>query len=94
MKEKNKEQPLAMHVSPRCGARCKRTGLPCRAPAMKNARCRLHGGKSPGPPVGNQNSFKHGLYTSESLAQRKYISKIIRESRNLIKEIRLESKKN
>tara|TARA_B100001123_G_C15224851_1_gene992747 strand:+ start:294 stop:743 length:450 start_codon:yes stop_codon:yes gene_type:complete len=30
-----------------CGAKAKRTGLPCRQPAMKNGRCRLHGGKTP-----------------------------------------------
>jgi len=37
-----------MLSAPRCGAKCKRTGLPCRAPAMRNGRCRLHGGKSTG----------------------------------------------
>lgn len=30
-----------------CGATSKRTGFPCRQPAMKNGRCRLHGGKTP-----------------------------------------------
>jgi hypothetical protein len=35
-------------LSPRCGAR-NRAGHPCRAPAMKNGRCRSHGGKSTGP---------------------------------------------
>lgn len=29
-----------------CGAKAKRTGLPCRSPAMSNGRCRIHGGKS------------------------------------------------
>lgn len=29
-----------------CGAHCKRTGQPCRAPAMANGRCRVHGGLS------------------------------------------------
>ena len=33
----------------RCGARSKRTGKPCRAAAMPNGRCKLHGGKSTGP---------------------------------------------
>jgi len=34
----------------RCGAQCKRTGEPCRAPAVSGSnRCRLHGGKSHGP---------------------------------------------
>ena len=30
-----------------CGAKAKRTGLPCQQPSMKNGRCRLHGGKTP-----------------------------------------------
>jgi hypothetical protein len=29
---------------------------------MPNGRCRMHGGKSPGAPKGNQNAFKHGRY--------------------------------
>jgi hypothetical protein len=33
--------------APRCGART-RAGTPCRAPAMKNGRCRMHGGASTG----------------------------------------------
>jgi hypothetical protein len=36
------------NLAPRCGARA-RSGCPCRAPAMKNGRCRIHGGKSTGP---------------------------------------------
>ena len=34
--------------APRCGART-RLGAACGQPAMANARCRLHGGKSTGP---------------------------------------------
>jgi hypothetical protein len=34
-------------AAPRCGAKT-RAGCACRQPAMKNGRCRLHGGKSTG----------------------------------------------
>jgi hypothetical protein len=34
--------------APRCGARRKATGQPCRAPAMPNGRCHKHGGASTG----------------------------------------------
>ncbi|MGH2669416.1 MAG: HGGxSTG domain-containing protein, partial [bacterium] len=34
-------------AAPRCGAKT-RAGYACRQPAMKNGRCRLHGGKSTG----------------------------------------------
>ena len=36
------------NTAPRCGART-RSGCACRAPAMQNGRCRMHGGKSTGP---------------------------------------------
>ncbi|TXN24101.1 hypothetical protein FV217_03860 [Methylobacterium sp. WL9] len=32
---------------PRCGAKCRTSGEPCRNHAMANGRCRLHGGKTP-----------------------------------------------
>src|SRR5690625_7181644 len=46
----------------RCGAKT-RTGKPCKNWAMANGRCRMHGGKSTGPPKGNQNSKKHGFFS-------------------------------
>jgi hypothetical protein len=33
----------------RCGARARSTGKPCQAKALKNGRCRNHGGMSTGP---------------------------------------------
>ena len=39
--------PLAQSCR-RCGART-RSGAKCKAPAMSNGRCRMHGGKSTGP---------------------------------------------
>jgi hypothetical protein len=41
------------------------SGSRCRSPAMPNGRCRMHGGLSPGAPMGNRNAFKHGRYTAE-----------------------------
>lgn len=50
---------------PICGARAKRTGgQPCRAPAMANGRCRVHGGTNPGPPLGSKNGMTHGIYST------------------------------
>lgn len=43
-----------------CGAKT-RTGAPCKAAAMPNGRCRLHGGKSPGGIASA--TFKTGLYS-------------------------------
>lgn len=45
-----------------CGAK-NRSGQPCKAQAMPNGRCRMHGGKSTGAPAGNQNARQHGIYS-------------------------------
>jgi hypothetical protein len=41
---------------------------------MANSRCRMHGGKSPGAPVGNANALKHGLYTAHATAERRKLA--------------------
>ena len=59
-----------MHSSERlCGAKT-RIGKPCQSRPTPNGRCRMHGGKSPGAPLGNQNAFKHGKYSSWAKAMR------------------------
>jgi len=55
---------LPMHLSKRCGAHSRRTGKPCMNGAMKNGRCRMHGGKATGAPKGNRNAWKHGNYSA------------------------------
>lgn len=47
---------------------------PCRSAAMKNGRCRMHGGTSPGAPNGNRNALKHGWYTAEAIAMRRLLA--------------------
>jgi hypothetical protein len=81
-------QPRAKHaflMSPRCGAKT-RAGTPCKSPAMKNGRCRLHGGKSTGPPKGNKNALKHGFYTREAIEGRRYIRQLLKDSQALFQE--------
>lgn len=59
--------------APRCGARA-RHGTACRQPAMRNGRCRMHGGLSTGArtPEGKARaasaSLVHGFRSAESLA--------------------------
>jgi hypothetical protein len=58
------------HSARRCGARC-RSGLPCRGPAMRNGRCRMHGGASPGAPRGARNGrYRHGRATISEKAMK------------------------
>jgi hypothetical protein len=67
---KNGNPPGNLSSVPKCGARSKRTGQPCRQPAMANGRCRLHGGKSTGPKTSQglertrKGNWKHGLYSA------------------------------
>jgi hypothetical protein len=75
--------------APRCGARSKRTGKPCRGAAMPNGRCKLHGGKSTGPrtPEGLERSrranWKHGHFSREAKAERSRVRAAILALRDL-----------
>ena len=80
------QSALPMHHSPRCGART-RNGTPCRSPAMANGRCRMHGGSSPGAPIGNGNARKHGLYTVEAITERRELAALLRSMRGLVGEV-------
>lgn len=75
-----------MNAAPRCNAYSRRSGKPCRAPAMANGRCRMHGGKSPGKP-GNKNALKHGHYSHETILLRKAISTLIGRTNTTIAEL-------
>src|SRR5262249_51638977 len=81
-KRRNNPMHLPMHQAPRCRARTRR-GSPCQSPAMKNGRCRMHGGPSPGAPKGNKNALKHGRYTAQAIAERREISALLRAMRVL-----------
>ena len=73
-------------LSPRCDAKTRR-GTPCRSPAMPNGRCRMHGGSSPGAPLGNRNAWKHGRYSREAIERRREVAELVREMRSLISEL-------
>jgi hypothetical protein len=47
----------------------------------------MHGGKSPGAPVGNTNALKHGCYTAEAIAERQELAALIRSMRGLVEEL-------
>jgi hypothetical protein len=70
--------PGDFSTAPRCGAHT-RADTSCRAPAMANGRCRMHGGKSTGPRTegGRQRcaaaSWKHGDYATKNRAGRRAV---------------------
>ena len=75
---KHEDLPLVqtLHSFKQCGATSKRSGLPCVQPAMKNGRCRFHGGKSTGAKTveGKQaqrrGNLTHGYYSIEAQIER------------------------
>ena len=77
---------------PRFGAKT-RKGTPCRAPAMPNGRCRMHGGKSTGPrrPEGLERSrkanWKHGRYSAQSIAIRREMREFLHNCRKTIEQV-------
>ena len=78
--------------APRCGAKT-RSGTLCKSPAMANGRCRMHGGKSTGPrtPEGLKRSkmanYKHGFYSADSIAERKFIRQVLCNSRETLEKV-------
>jgi uncharacterized protein YjcR len=75
---------LNMRLAPRCGARSKRSGLQCQAPAVRGAKvCRMHGARG-GAPKGNGNALKHGARTAESLALRKHVHALAKMARDML----------
>jgi uncharacterized protein YjcR len=48
----------------------------------------MHGGaQGSGAPKGNKNALKHGHYTREAFAERRYFRDLMRQTRKLISEI-------
>lgn len=64
-------KPGPMLNSPRCTAKSKRSGLCCRAPAVREKSvCRMHGAFA-GAPTGKRNgAYRHGHYTFAALVER------------------------
>jgi hypothetical protein len=65
------------HAAPRCKAKSKRTGKPCRAPAVRGWQvCRMHGARG-GAPEGKRNgNYRHGARSKETLELRKLIKSL------------------
>lgn len=88
---KNHGNPMRTAISPaqrlfdalRCTAKSKRTGCPCKAPAVKGwAVCRMHGAGG-GAPYGPANGqWKGGARSNEIEALRADMRDLVKESRD------------
>jgi len=91
---KNGNPPGDFSKADRCGAKTSR-GTACECPAMRNGRCRLHGGLSTGPKtqegierIRNAN-FRHGNYTAAAQRTRREVRELILRSRALLAKFRV-----
>lgn len=73
-----------------CGAKT-RCGGTCRQPAMKNGRCRLHGGKSKSGK--DHGRYRHGNRTKEAIEARRQAAALLKESKRLLIQIMKDDKK-
>jgi hypothetical protein len=81
-------QAELMHQAPRCSAKSKRSGQPCQAPAVRGFKvCRCHGARGGAPKGEAHGNWKHGRWTNEAVANRKYIRTLIRDARQLASQI-------
>ena len=74
-----------MHGATRCGAKTRR-GTACQSPAVRERRCRMHGGApGSGAPSGSRNgNYRHGHFTAEAKEQRRRLRSLIREARKMV----------
>ncbi len=75
--------------APRCTAKSKRTGDPCRAPAVQGwAVCRMHGAGGGAKPGKAHPNWKHGARSRDAVEVRKLSNALGRESRKLMDTIK------
>src|SRR6516165_8211818 len=76
---KRNQQPVQFQTARQCGSRTK-SGKPCRSPATKKGRCRLHGGaRGSGAPAGERNGqYRHGERTKGAIAERRKFSALLK----------------
>jgi hypothetical protein len=86
---RNGATPGDFLAAPRCGARTRAGGC-CRQPAMRNGRCRMHGGLSTGPRTAEGRARcaaarrTHGFYAADTIALRRSATAHCRRMRSLL----------
>src|SRR6266849_1687346 len=77
------------HDAPRCKVKSKRTGLPCRSPAVNGYQvCGMHGAGG-GAPEGKRNgNFRHGGRTKDANDASRYVNELVRLVRGTDYDVR------
>jgi len=81
---KNGNLPGDPSTAPRCGAKT-RKGTPCKAPAMRNGRCRMRGGPALGHARANS---KNGRYSAKAKLEAKLFHQLLRGCRERCRDIK------
>lgn len=79
---KNDANPMhSAHAAPRCKATSKRTGQPCKAPAVRGWNvCRMHGARGGHGPGKANPAYRHGMRTREWAEIRREINELTSHS--------------
>lgn len=76
------------HDALRCSAHSKRTGFPCRAPAVRGwSVCRMHGARGGAPHGTAHGRYMHGERSQDALNVRKQVNALVRAAQELLSEI-------
>jgi len=71
-----------MHCAPRCTVKSKRTGLPCKSPAVRGWHvCRMHGAGGGAKPGKAHPNYRHGERSRKAAEMRALINCLIRDGR-------------
>ncbi len=85
------KRAYAFQEAPRCRATSKRTGRRCKAPAVRCwTVCRFHGARGGGPKGARNGMYRHGLYTTEAVEERRLLRELLRQSREALADLACE----
>jgi len=90
VKESDANPMQSAHDAPRCTAKSKRTGQPCKAPAVRGwSVCRMHGARGGAKAGAAHPNWKHGGRSANAVALRKLVNAMGRQSQDLSDAIKL-----
>ncbi len=71
-----------MNLAPRCSATSKRSGMSCRAPAVRGWNvCRMHGARGGAPKGASHGRYSHGQFSCQAVQQRQALALLLRLAR-------------
>lgn len=80
--------PMPMHLSKRCKAKSKRSGVKCKNGAVTGWEvCRMHGARGGAPEGKAHGQYRHGLKTKKAVSDRRELRDLIRAVRAVCREI-------